>query len=202
MPIRFRRFPLLALVLALSIPVSSRADDASHRAKAKELMALLKTEHMVVQIADNIRKQVTDAGAHVVGPDASPERKAKLEAFEKQSLQDIDDQLSWKAMEGPFTDIYVKNFTEEQLDSIIAFYKSPGGVALLEKMPTINDELSRYGQSKIVVLQPELKQLYADFQKDAAAPAPSLGPVPAEPTPPASHAAPAAPATPTAPPKK
>lgn len=200
MPIRFPRLSVL-LILVLAVPVAAHADDASHRAKAKELMALLKTERMVVQVADSIRKQVTDAGTHVVGPDASPERKAKLDDFEKQSSKDIDDQLSWKVMEDPFTDIYVKTFTEEELDSIIAFYKSPGGIALLQKMPTVNEELSRYGQSKVAVLQPELKQLFTDFQKTAATPPPSLGPVPAEPTPPVSHAAPVAPVSPTSPPK-
>ena len=171
----------LLLVLASTLPLAARADDASHRAKAQEMMTLLKTEHMVVQIADNIRKQVGDAGAQLVGSDASPERKAKLDDFKKQAFQAVDDQLSWRAMEGPFTDIYVKSFTEEELDSIIAFYKSPGGTALLNKMPNVNEEVSKYGQSKMVTLQPVLKQLYADFQKSAAAPPPTLGPVPPAP---------------------
>jgi uncharacterized protein len=201
MPIRFRRLPHILLILALSAPAAARADEASHRAKAKELMTLLKTEQMIVQISESIRKQVVDAGTHVVDGDASPERRAILDAFEKQSFQDIDDQLGWKAMEVPFTDIYVKTFTEEELDSIIAFYKSPAGMVVLEKMPTVNAELSRYGQSKLVALQPELKQLYADFQKNAAAPPPTLGPAPDKPAAPASHAAPTAPASPASPPK-
>jgi uncharacterized protein len=188
MPIRFSR---LVLVLALTVPVAAHADEASHRAKAKEMMTLLKTEHMVVQIADSIRKQVADAATQVVGADPSPEKKAKLDDFEKQASQTVDEQLSWKAMEGPFTDIYVKSFTEEEMDAIITFYKSPAGVALLGKMPTVNDEVARFGQSKMVVLQPQLKQLYADFQKSATAPPPTLGP--AAPTP--------APASPASPPK-
>ena len=184
MPIRFPRLPVL-LVLALSIPVAAHADDASHRAKAKELMTLLKTEHMVMQISDNIRKQVNDAASQIVGPDAAPERKAKLDDFEKQASAAVDEQLSWKAMEGPFTDIYVKNFTEDEMDAIIALYKSPAGTALLANMPTVNEQVSRYGQSKMVALQPKLKDLYADFQKNAAAPPPTLGPTPAAPTTPA-----------------
>ncbi|HEY4381051.1 MAG TPA: DUF2059 domain-containing protein [Acidobacteriaceae bacterium] len=197
MPIRvpFRSLALL-LVFALTVPVAARADDASHRAKAKELMTLLKTEHMVIQISDAIRKQVSDAAAQVVGPDASPERKAKYDDFMKQAGQAVDEQLSWKTMEGPFTDIYVKTFTEEELDSIIAFYKSPAGTTLLEKMPSVNDQVSRYGQSKMVTLQPQLKQLYAEFQKNAAAAPPTLGPAPSAPGAPALK-----PATPAAPPK-
>lgn len=184
----------ILLVLAVSFPLAARADEASHRAKAQEMMTLLKTEHMVVQIAESIRKQVTDAATQVVGADPTPEKKAKLDDFEKQANHMIDEQLSWKSMQGPFTDIYVKAFTEEQLDAIVTFYKSPAGVALLDKMPTVNEELSRFGQSKMVVLQPQLKQLYVDFQKSQAPPAPTLSPAPA----PAAPAAPAATPTPPA----
>jgi uncharacterized protein len=194
---RIRAFPhRLALLLALAscLPLAAHADEASHRAKAQQLMTILKTEQMVVQIAENIRKQVADAAAQIVGADAAPEKKAKLDDFEKQAFHAVDEQLSWKAMEGQFTDIYVKNFTEDELDAIIAFYKSPAGVTLLGKMPAVNEDVSRYGQSKMVLLQPQLKQLYADFQKSAAAPPPTLGPVPAAPV------APGPPAVPSTPP--
>ena len=79
-------------------------------------------------------------------------------------------------MKASFTEIYVKNFTEEQLDSIIAFYKTPAGVALLANMPTVNTEVSTFGKSHLDTLQPQLKQLFLDLQKSASAGPPTLGP--------------------------
>ncbi|RYD75034.1 MAG: DUF2059 domain-containing protein, partial [Verrucomicrobiaceae bacterium] len=32
---------------------------------------------------------------------------------------------------------YQKSFTQEELDGIIAFYKTPAGVALVKKMPVV-----------------------------------------------------------------
>jgi hypothetical protein len=184
----------LVLVLVLCIPVVARADEASHRAKAQEMMSMLHTEKQVQLAADTIMKQVADAADKAAGPDASPDAKAKVADFEKQALEMIDAQVSWKAMQTQFTDVYAKAFTEEQLDAIIGFYKSPAGVALLAGMPDVNAQLSKFGQGRVQALQPQIQQLYADFKKSLAPPPPMLGPVP--------PAAPAAPTvSPASPPK-
>jgi hypothetical protein len=179
----------LLLVLALCIPVAARADEASHRAKAEEMMSLLHTEKQVQQIEDNITKSVADAADKATGTDATPDAKAKADDFKKQAVQLVGAQVSWKVMKPQFADAYVKNFTEEQLDAIIVFYKSPAGVALLTNMPDVNKQISEVGQSRVQALQQQLQQMYADFKKSLTPPPPTLGPVP-----------PAAPATPSAPP--
>ncbi len=174
----------LALLLALALtfnllPLAARADDASHRAKAEEMMALLHTEHNVRQISDSIMKQVTDAADKAAGDTPTPEQKAKIEAFKKQAAGLIDAQVGWATLKPGFIDLYVKSFTEEQLDAIIAFYKTPAGTALLEKMPEINSEFGRLGQSKVGELQDQLRTAYADFRKTVATPASSAAPAPA-----------------------
>lgn len=182
------------LVLALSFPLAARADEASHRAKAQEMMALLHNEKVVQQVADNMMKQISDLADKTAGPDATPEAKAKVADFEKQASQIILAQVGWKTLQDPFADIYAKNFTEEQLDGIIAFYKSPAGAALLANMPDVNTQVAQVGQSRVQALQPQLQQLFADFKKSLAPAPPTLGPPlggPVNPSP-----APAAPSTP------
>ena len=183
-----RRGLLLVLTLCLPLtclPLTARADEASHRAKAQEMIALLHTENGVQKVADNISKQVAEAADKAVGTDPAPDKKAKLDQFEQQAHQIIDAQLSWKAMEAGFVDIYAKAFTDEQLDAIIAFYKSPAGSALLTAMPEVNTQIGQLGAARVNAVQPQLQQLYATFKQSLAAAPPTLGPVPS----------PAAPAT-------
>ena len=63
-------------------------------------------------------------------------------------------------------------------------------------MPTVNTQVGQLGNSKMTTLEPQIKQLYEDFQKSLTAAAPSLQPVP--PAAPATAPTPAAP-TPSAP---
>ena len=52
----------LLLVFALCLPLSARADDASHRAKAAELLTLMHTQDMVKRLTDTLKKQVSGPG--------------------------------------------------------------------------------------------------------------------------------------------
>lgn len=181
------------LVLALSLPSVARADDASHRAKAEELITLQNVQKSVSQVAERIRQQINEIADRTAGPNPSPEAKTKVSDFEKQAGQMIDTQIGWAALHPRFTDIYVKSFTEEELDAIVAFYKTPAGNALITKMPEVNSQMGQLGQSRVEALQPQLQQLLTDFRKSMTPPAAAA---PATPSAPAS-----APAPRSAPPK-
>jgi hypothetical protein len=161
----------VVLVLAFTSCLAAHADEASHRAKAQEMMAILHSQQMVENIAEGLKKQFPEAANNVIGANPSPEQKDHAADFVKRADQMIDTQLSWSVLQPTFTDIYIKNFTEEQLDAIIAFYKTPAGLALLTTMPTVNNQISEYGNQRIVDLKPQLKQLYEDFKKTDGSPA-------------------------------
>jgi hypothetical protein len=167
----------LFLGLALCLPTAARADEASHRAKAQELMTLLHTENVVQQNADKMMKSVTAVADKTAGPDPTPDTKAKVADFEKRAQEMIDAQIGWKAMQDQLVDIYEKAFTEEQLDVILAFYKSPAGVALLTGMPEVSSQIGQLGNSRVQALQPRLQQSFTDLKKNLAPPPPTLGPL-------------------------
>lgn len=196
---------VLPLALAFSLPlaaqhssptpqaaraaVTAHAVTASQRAKAGQLVLLLHADRMVQQAVDGIVKQVSDAAQSVTGLNPTPANKARLDDFDGKISQMLDAQLGWKALQPVLTDLYAKTFTEQQLDAIITFYKTPAGAALVEKIPEIDAQVSQLAKSKLNVLQPQMNQMFADFRKSqlAATPvaAPALAPAPA-PAPPAS----------------
>jgi hypothetical protein len=181
---------LTAVLLALTLPLAARADQTSHRAKALELATLLHTQQMVEHNADNLKTQLSGLAGNTIGTDATPEKKAEAEDFLKQAGQLIDAKLSWASMQPGITDIYVKNFTEEQLDAILAFYKTPAGTVLLTNMAAVNNQVSTFGTQRLSVeLRPQLMQLVTTFKAKEAQTA-------AAPGAPATPVAPATPATP------
>ena len=95
----------------------------------------------------------------------------------------IDAQLDWKALGPAIIDIYAQTFTEPELDAIVTFYKTPAGSALLDKMPQINDQVEQLAHSRLVILQPQIRQAFDDFRKGQAPPSPAAAPAPAATTP-------------------
>jgi hypothetical protein len=214
MPIvaRTNRPALLLFALALTLPLTAQTPPAatttapattaasaspeataSHRAKAKQLIEMLRTEKAVQQNSDNLVGQVKEVGTKVTPANLTPEQKAKIDAFEKSATDAIEAQVGWKVLEPTFVDIYVNTFTEDQLNDIIAFYKTPAGIAFLDKTPTINEQGGKLERDRMTALTTQLRALLADLQKSLAPPA-----APASTTPPASSAAPAKPAAPAA----
>jgi hypothetical protein len=179
----------LLLVLVLCLPFAAHADQASRRAKATQLVALLRTEHMVQQNSATIMKQLSDAADKVAGPNPTPESKARLAVVDKNISQLIDAQLGWKAMQPSIVDLYANSFTEKELDAIVAFYKTPAGIALIVKIPWIDGQVQQLAQSRLNTLQPQISQALDDFRKSQAPPAA---------TPAAPAAAPATSPTPSA----
>lgn len=162
---------ILIPALAFCLPLAAHADDASLHAKAQQMVLVLHTDRMVKQVAGNFNKQYSDTAEHIVGNNPTPEQAAKLAEFEKNLSTTIGAQLSWDVIGPGLVDLYAKTFTEQELDAIIAFYKSPAGIAFLDKTPAVNAQLTQLLQSKLVALQPQLKQSLDDFRKSQA-PAP------------------------------
>ena len=143
------------------------------------MVELLHTERMVQQNSATIMKQVSDAAEKVIGPNPTPESKARLAGLENKISQLIDAQLGWKALEPAITDLYANTFTEQELDAIVAFYKTPAGAALLDKMPQINTQVEQLAHSRLAILQPQISQAFDDFRKSQAASTPAAAPAPA-----------------------
>jgi hypothetical protein len=161
----------ILLVLCLALPLTARADEASRRVKAQEMITLLHLDRLVQQLTDGMMKQVSAMSKQqFAGHDISAAQQAQLDDFQKQVFALIDTQLGWKAMEPTYVDIYAKTLTDDELDGIIAFYKSPAGTAMIEKLPRLTTQAQQIVQQKMVTLQPQIMQLVQDFASHAAAP--------------------------------
>ena len=168
------RVTFAAFLLTLAPPLAARADDASHRAKAEQLVTLNNTEKAVNQVAASISAQVDQAAERSAGPDATAEQKAKIEEFKKHTAELVDSALGWTAMKSAVVDLYVKAFTEEQIDGILAFYKTPAGAAFIEKMPDINTQFGQLGNARVATIKDQLQKSFQDLQ-NSLHPVPTLG---------------------------
>ena len=158
----------LLLTLVLYLPLIAHADDASRHAKAQEMLTLMHLDRVMDQVMNNMMQQMSTMSKQLGGNTVKPEDQAKLDEFQKKAFDLIQSQMGWKALEPDYVDIYAKNFTDEQLDAILVFYKSPAGIALVDKLPTLTAEGSQLAQAKMTALQPQLRQLIQEYSKSVS----------------------------------
>lgn len=161
-----RSFAVFAL--ALILPLTARADDASQHARAQELVTILHSDRMVTQISGAILKQVSNAAVQAAGRNPSSENQTKVADFDKKVTDMVNAQLSWDVMGPQIVNIYAKSFTEDELTAIVTFYKSPAGTAFLAKAPEINQQLQQLAQPKLATLQTQIREAFDEFRKSVA----------------------------------
>jgi uncharacterized protein len=155
----------LLLILALSLPLTARADDASRRDKAKELLILLHTDRLLQQMMESIKQQSISMSGQMATHANTPEQQARLDAFRTKVFGLIESQLSYASLEPDYVKLYADNFTDEELDGILAFYKSPAGKSMIEKLPALTAQSFQLAQTRMTTLIPQIKQMVQDFAK-------------------------------------
>jgi hypothetical protein len=159
----------LFLTLCLCLPATAHADEAARRVKAQEMINLLHMDRLMKQMMDGVMAQVTAMQKQNTGSSITPDQQAKLDAFQAKVFALLDAQMGWKAMQPIYVDLYAKTFTDEELDGILAFYKSPAGIAMIDKLPQLTTQGQQIARERMVIVMPQLQQMIQDFTKEAAA---------------------------------
>jgi hypothetical protein len=57
--------------------------------------------------------------------------------------------MSWEGLVEPTIEIYEKTYTDEEIQGLIDFYKSPIGIAYINKMPEVNKQCSEIMMQRV-----------------------------------------------------
>ena len=81
----------------------------------------------------------------------------------------VTDVLGWEKLKPAYVDLYASEYTEEQVDGILAFYKSPIGQALLDKTPELITKSTAIVQARMQDFGPRVQKITEDMQKQLEA---------------------------------
>jgi hypothetical protein len=179
---------IAVLVVLLAVAPGARADDASKRAKVQELFVTMHMDRMMSQIMDMVMKQTRQVTQGMPGADKmTPEQMKLVEQFQAKVEGMVNETLGWKALEPDYIKLYADTYSEEEIDGILTFYKSPVGQTLLAKTPELTAKSGAIVQAKMVDFQPKMKALMEDFMKQVEATVPKDSTAPATTKKPMSH---------------
>lgn len=107
-------------------------------ASLKELFAIThssnSTDRFLSQYDNWVRSMMQQA---LKGEPITPEQQTLIDAFHQKTLAICKEELAWDKMEPMVLKIYRDSFTQEEVNGLLAFYKTPAGQALIKKMPVV-----------------------------------------------------------------
>jgi len=152
------RSSFFALFLALSVFEASAIDQppSPQRAKVIELMELTGANSIGVQVGQLLAQQMFNAMQQ-----ANPTIPKRAHEIIRDVTMEIVKQHSQELLTLAIP-LYEKHFTENELDDLIAFYRTPTGQKAVKELPALMQEFVPISQSWALGLQPEMRQKLHD----------------------------------------
>jgi len=162
-----KRNSLLLSVILISVGVSTvRADEASKAAKVEEFLKASHTEQTLTQAMAMMLNQAKSGMLQkMLDVTPTPEQTRANDELQDKLAAILTKALSWEKLKPAYVKLYASAYTEEELDGIVAFYKSPAGQALVSNSPLIMAKASEIVQQQLASAMPEIQKLLKEVEE-------------------------------------
>ena len=160
---------LSLLLTTLLLGTSAFAAPPSNES-ISQLLVATRMERLVGAAQQGLEQAVRNSiNQSLQGRTLTPQGQKVIEKFSADAGVIIRKEINWADLKGAYLKLYAETFTQEEVDGLLAFYRSPAGVALLEKMPQVTQKSAAITQQRIGPLVEKLKASMAQTVQDAKA---------------------------------
>lgn len=150
----------LLISLMLCCPVLSLAAEPSD-ASIKSLLAASSLPAAIEALAASSGQYARSVvGEASKGAEVSDAQKKELDAIVEKFSTKVKEEMAYAKVEPQYAAIYKENFSQEEVDGLTVFFKSPAGQAYLKKFPQVLQKSQEVNRGLMV---PMMKQLQADI---------------------------------------
>lgn len=153
---------------ALRVPAAPPSDQS-----VMQMMDALHVEQMVNQMLTQL-EEGTKAGMQkamqdsMKGQEMTPAQRTALDNCTKKMSDGLRAELAYDKVKDVYLQVYRETFTQDEVSSIITFYSSPAGKAMVEKIPQAMQKSGTVMQAKIVPLFERLKTVQKECMEGIA----------------------------------
>lgn len=148
-----RRCLLVCLLLLCSAPAwASRPTEASVISVLEASGIEKSMNEMFVLIERHMQRRL-EAEAKTM----TPRQHRSAEAAAAAVIANFREEFAWKSLREVYVQVYLETFTQEEIDGMLAFYRSPAGRALVEKQPQAMQRSMQLMQPRLEAMQSRLE---------------------------------------------
>ena len=172
---------LIAFVGMCLISVAALAETKPSDASLEELLTITESQKLVDGMWPQVEAMMNNAAKQALGNTSlNGEQQKVMEGANSKMATVFKDEFSFEKMKPMMVSIYKESFSQDEVDSMIKFYKSKGGQAVIKKMPMVMQSTMSNVQAQMSNIMPKIQKIQQDaFEeikakadtKPAAAPA-------------------------------
>jgi len=150
-----RAIPAVLILFSVGCwPLAVAADPASHRQAVDTLFELTDMQQKIAESVDNVLAMQLGQNP------ALREHRDLVRAW-------LEKTIGWEGLKDDVTDMYLKTFTEQELDEMNAFYGSPTGRKVIKQRPELVQQRNRIAMQR---MQDNIGELQQTIEQQSAQP--------------------------------
>ncbi|MBV6285985.1 DUF2059 domain-containing protein [Pseudomonas aegrilactucae] len=157
---------LRALCTAVALVCASGqalADTASHNASAEKFLVMAHADKLGTPVYMQVQQMFAQRFEQTKAPAS---KKAVLDTYQAKANAALDQAIGWNKLKPDMIKLYTSTFSESELKDLVAFYQSPLGKKVLEKMPAVTQQSAQLTQQKLEGAVPVVNKLLADMTNE------------------------------------
>jgi hypothetical protein len=153
------RILLAALLALLATAGPSLAQQPADDARIDRLIEISRTRQTLDAMLPQIEASQRQMAAQMAGDrELDAAQQQRLDRILEGSAAAIRKAMAWENLAPMYRDIYRQTFTGEDIDAIIAFYETPTGQRMLDKMPELMQNTMAAMQRLVVPMLQEMER--------------------------------------------
>jgi uncharacterized protein len=132
----------------------------------RHLLDLVQTHRILDQALstmDEYMQKAMEQARQEQGQTLNAKQQQIVDQFRTDMVSAIKDELAWSNIEPDYVSAYVKTFSQKEINDMIAFYSSPSGQSVANKLPLVSQQMTADMQQKMLPLIQKMKQAQRDM---------------------------------------
>ena len=163
-------FKRIFLTLSLCTAAAYAADTPPSDASVKQLLEAAQARKMadsVVTHMDGLLKQAVEQAT--AGRQLPANVRSDIDKKQAEMMAEFKQVLDWKKLEPVYLRVYQKSFTQEEVNGMIAFYKTPAGQAVVNKMPVVMQNTMHEMQEMVGPMMERVRRMQQEIAAEIKA---------------------------------
>jgi uncharacterized protein len=145
-------------------------------ASIKQLLEVAQAHKLVDSVMTQMDNLMQQTIAEATKGQQIPEKVQKdIDQRRGELLALMKELLDWKKLEPMYVRIYQKTFTQQEVDGMIAFYKTPAGQAVMSKMPAAMQNTIDEMQQRMGPVMEKMQKMQRDVAAELKPQGPNKG---------------------------
>lgn len=160
---------IIAIFIMMAISIPAFAQPTS-KESVKELLKITKSEQFLGQMSQQINTMMHSSIEKITqGRKLTTKQELAVVNYTQELGKIMQEELTWAKLEPEMIKIYAEEFSQEEIDGMIKFYKTPVGQSTIDKMPIVMQKSMQVGYKQMDAITPKIMQAADKLAKDMQA---------------------------------